>query len=334
MDYSIWLQPLMELALSVSGESDLQTLYEKFSKTLLKKLDCTTVAIVNRNLTIEYISPKWGEKHINSFIDEMVFLRFEGDYGFKKYKERFYYVYSLNENGYIVFIRGAALPYELTKELLTINHVFYNSMIGCKAFEKQNETEKLLSRQMDFQHVMMSLAMTFINVSVEELDEGISRALCSAGYFLGIDRAYVFQYDFDKRVMNNTHEWCNVGIKSEKENLQNISIDDFFEGWTEEHINGKSVVISSIEELDSSSSLYSILQSQSIKSIITLPLIAEKKVIGFVGFDSVTTFKKWENDEVSFLLLLAELFTNAFIKKARELELKKIKNLLSDLSMG
>ena len=56
-------------------------------------------------------------------------------------------------------------------------------------------------------------------------EQTLNRILQDIGGYYEADRAYIFEMDRDRKVFNNTYEWCREGVSPEIENLQNISAD-------------------------------------------------------------------------------------------------------------
>ena len=181
---------------------------------------------------------------------------------------------------------------------------------------RKMEQEELRKRSA-LQLVLMDLAIGFVNKPSGELDGAIDRALSIVGEYAGVDRVYLFSYDFEKNTMSNTHEWCAQGINPEIRNLQNLP-NDTIPDWVATHRQGRIVYIKDVQALPADSALRNILEPQEIRSLITLPLIYGDLCFGFVGFDSVRKLKSWEDDDVSLLRILAELFTNAEVRRRHE----------------
>ncbi|TVR00104.1 MAG: response regulator [Desulfovibrionales bacterium] len=177
--------------------------------------------------------------------------------------------------------------------------------------------EQNLKYRTAFQRVVMDLAIGFVNTPLERLDQGINNALAMTGQFAGVDRAYLFRYDFVRNVMDNTHEWCAAGIAPQITNLRNIS-NTQFPDWVQAHRQGKIVHIPSVAKLARENPIRGVLESQGIRTLITLPLIQDQHCFGFVGFDVVQEEKVWSDEEIDLLRILAELFTNAEVRRTHE----------------
>lgn len=67
------------------------------------------------------------------------------------------------------------------------------------------------------------------------------------GEYYDADRAYIFEAQMDRRVFNNTFEWCREGVSSEIDNLQNIPIDGM-ECWFEAFEEKGEFYISSLSD--------------------------------------------------------------------------------------
>ena len=177
-----------------------------------------------------------------------------------------------------------------------------------------------MTYQGDFQRVVMSLAVDFVNTPLDTLDAAISGALAQVGSFTESDRAYLFTYDFVAGTTSNTHEWCADGIEPAIDGLQDVPLEGL-DDWLDAHRAEELMHVPLVPELPEGSALREILEPQEILTLITVPLIHAHECLGFVGFDAVTHVKNWTPEEVALLRVLAELFTNAFMRRDREREL-------------
>jgi PAS domain S-box-containing protein len=162
----------------------------------------------------------------------------------------------------------------------------------------------------NLKQILLGMANNFINLPLDELNEAINRSLEQVGSFVGADRAYIFDYDFEHYTASNTFEWCAPGIKPEIENLQESPLDDL-KLWIETHRKNAPMIITDVLSLDNEDPIRSLLEPQGIKSIIALPMFNLDELVGFIGFDSVKTKKEYERDEKELLQFLAGIIVNA-----------------------
>jgi signal transduction histidine kinase/DNA-binding response OmpR family regulator len=159
------------------------------------------------------------------------------------------------------------------------------------------------------QDTLMEIANHFINVPLETADDVINTSLAKLGEFTQTDRAYVFNYDHDRKVSSNTYEWCRTGIDPQINELQNIPYE-MIPDWIALHFAGSSLVIPDVLQLEPDSSLRQILEPQGIKSLIAIPMMEGSVCTGFVGFDSVNDHQKYSVKEQQLLELFALMLVN------------------------
>jgi PAS domain S-box-containing protein len=181
--------------------------------------------------------------------------------------------------------------------------------------------EAELEKEAGLLQILMDMALRFINVPPDQLDQGITNALGRVAHFTGADRAYLFEYDLTREVMNNTHEWCAAQITPEIENLQEVPMALFPE-WVSRHRSGKPMHVPDVLALPPGDSLREVLEPQGIKTLITLPLIHGTECLGFIGFDAVREYRTWESVDIMLLELLAELLVNAKTRHRNETRMK------------
>ncbi|MFW6319032.1 MAG: PAS domain S-box protein [Bacillota bacterium] len=162
-----------------------------------------------------------------------------------------------------------------------------------------------------------TISALFAGVHQDNFHETINTSLKILGDFVGADRTYIFRYDFDKNTTSNTFEYSVKGISKEIENLQNVPIDDI-SNWVKAHQSGKTLYFPNINKLPEDDQVRKILEPQSIKSIMTVPLIYNDELYGFLGFDSVKSYRKYSNFEQTALKEFSYLLVN--VLKRIELE--------------
>ncbi|HWQ09121.1 MAG TPA: PAS domain S-box protein, partial [Holophaga sp.] len=89
----------------------------------------------------------------------------------------------------------------------------------------RKHAEAELHQQSLLQQVLMEVSSTYINLPLEAVESTIRTSLGHLAEFVGADRAYVFDYDFERRVCSNTHEWCAEGIAPQIDVLQDVPLD-------------------------------------------------------------------------------------------------------------
>lgn len=173
--------------------------------------------------------------------------------------------------------------------------------------------EKDRDWQSNLRNLLMDLATRFINIPVSGFDSEINEALQQIGSFIGADRVYIFDYDFEKDIQINTYEWCAEGISPEIDNLKAVP-NHLIPEWVQAHQKGRYTTVERTTDLPPENNLRKIIEPQGIKSLITIPLIHEGNCLGYIGFDAVTEERIWTEAELTLLKLFAQLLTNFKVK--------------------
>lgn len=181
----------------------------------------------------------------------------------------------------------------------------------------RKHSEEKLNKLVNLQNLLTHLATEFINIPLEDSSKAIDRLLALIGQELEVDRVYIFDYDLVNNLTSNTYEWCAEGVSPEIENLKDVPLDLVPE-WVATHIRGENLIIKDVSALEHNSNLYKILESQGVKTLITIPMIINEECLGFVGFDSVKVLREWNAEEITFLQVLSDLLCNVTDRKRTE----------------
>lgn len=202
----------------------------------------------------------------------------------------------------------------------------------------RKRSEQNLADESRFQRVLGEIANEFINTPSAAIDEGINRALKTAGIFAKADRSYVIRFDFQAGTIRNTHEWCREGIEPQIDNLQDVPIEGF--SWIiDQLVNLQVVNIPKVAELPSEAKeAKDEFEAEGIQSLLLVPLVSEAKCLGTVGFDFVKQ-KEWcTESEIRLLKMLGATLSNILDRKQAEDALRqseeKYKTLTNNLHVG
>ena len=137
----------------------------------------------------------------------------------------------------------------------------------------------------------LQVSDTLINcITILTEEHNINRAIDSLlkvlnDYFKG-DRAYLFEFDYEKQTTSNSYEYAADGITPQIDVLQDVPLS-VIDTWIKMFEETGTFYISSIDkDVDKESDTYRILEMQGIESLIAVPLIDKEKIIGFLGIDN------------------------------------------------
>ncbi len=192
--------------------------------------------------------------------------------------------------------------------------------------------EESLRYRIAFERLVMKLSTNFINLPFGDIDDGINRALQEIGEFAGVDRSYIFLFDENGKLIDNTHEWCAPGIEPQIRKLKNIVVDEALPWFSRRVKNLEIVHVPIVEDLPPEASAErKEFERQSIQSLICVPMVFANSLIGFIGFDSVRDRKAWPEDSILLLRIISEIFANALARKQAEVARKESEDKYRDL---
>ncbi|MCC3145130.1 PAS domain S-box protein [Halanaerobium sp. Z-7514] len=178
----------------------------------------------------------------------------------------------------------------------------------------RKEQRAELEFQYQFQKTLAEISSNLMDVNKANIDRKMTNVLENIGEFFNIDRSYIFQFSEENKKASNTHEWCRKGVKSFKDEMQNLNVDNF--PWWMEKLNNKEVInIKDREKMSSrAKNIKKILIEQNIKSLLVLPMYIENRLFGFFGFDSVKYKKHFTEKYIRLLKIFTDTIVNAFSK--------------------
>jgi signal transduction histidine kinase len=165
--------------------------------------------------------------------------------------------------------------------------------------------------------VLLELAVSFVNVPLERLDEAIEHTLRTVGELSVVGRTYLFTYDWDQLTCTNTHEWCAPGVRPVIDDLQQVDVARMRD-WVERHRAGQTVYRPDTTDPALAAAERQEWAAQGITALLTIPLMVEGECVGFVGFDVVDGPRIWTEQDREQLAVLAELLAHAAERRSME----------------
>lgn len=168
--------------------------------------------------------------------------------------------------------------------------------------------------------MLMEISNLFIHVKEDDLDDSISESLEVLGKFLSADRAYAYLFSKDHKTFSKTHGWAREGIPLEVESLQEISMRNY--AWfTDRILRRQQVQIPKTSAIPQEGKLMrDALLQERVQSMVAVPMISRGQVLGFMGLDSVSRARTWEEDETSALRVVAEIAASEFSHRESEVD--------------
>jgi PAS domain S-box-containing protein len=234
----------------------------------------------------------------------------------------------LENQNHILIIRGISLT---LLWLLGIGGIFLGTRSLQKLLTKRFSAIEALRYRADFEWIITTLSSYFVRLHPDEIDIEINRALQIIGEFAKVDRSYVFLFREDQITIDNTHEWCANGIKSQLNTLTEIVLDKELPCFASQIKKFEDIYIPSLKNIPIEARLEKrYLQKQNIQSLLIVPMISGNQLKGFLGFDAIKSEKKWSEDIISLLRIAGEIFTHSLERKQHEAESRQAKNIIEN----
>lgn len=145
----------------------------------------------------------------------------------------------------------------------------------------------------------------------------INNALQILGEVCGSARAYVFLFDHETDTMTNTHEWCAPGVEPQMEMLTDLPCS-IFPWWMGKLTRREMILVPDVSKMDPEAhSEQDILERQSVKSVLVLPIFADGTLAGFIGLDDVTSPTPWKDETREYLQVAADMVSSTITRAHR-----------------
>lgn len=169
----------------------------------------------------------------------------------------------------------------------------------------------------------------------EELEQLMPGLLASLGHYSMCDRAYIFAWRTpEHETLRMSNEWCADGVFSIINQMQSLNAYDI-PNWLPRLNKGEAIVCRNWNaQKETMPEEYALFDGHGIRSLIIIPIFANKKLNGYIGFDNP------EPDKVALSVRLlssigghiSSLKDNLFMMKKLEEKQKNLENSFSEIS--
>jgi formate hydrogenlyase transcriptional activator len=185
-----------------------------------------------------------------------------------------------------------------------------------------------LRNLLEFEGLISELSSRFINLPPGDLDREIEDALRRVSEAVGLDLAILWQWDGEGRaIMAPTHAYYVHESLRPTEPLR----QEHFPWSIQQMLAGRAVAVSSLEEFPPEADVdRESCRVFGVKSNLTLPLlVAGQPPVGALGLNAMRESRDWPDPLVKRLRLVAEVLTNALVRRRAEDDLRESQARLS-----
>jgi PAS domain S-box-containing protein len=220
-------------------------------------------------------------------------------------------------------LRGKTIP-------LYENGKFIGSQAYLHNITEMIVAQKTINQKSLLQDLMMRISTKYINLPVDQLDQTILDSLRDIATFVKADRAYIFNYYLDQGYCEYKYEWVEEGIEPQMNDYKIIQLDTM-PYWLEKHKNKEFVIVEDSSAL-TDKNIQQLLVTEGIKSLITIPVHDDDKLVGFVGFDLIKIFRVFSHEEKEILVLFSQMLVNVYKRLDYIRELNQSKQKIEEVN--
>ncbi|HEX2059879.1 MAG TPA: EAL domain-containing protein, partial [Thermoanaerobaculia bacterium] len=181
----------------------------------------------------------------------------------------------------------------------------------------RRQAQEALRHRVEFEKLIANISTRFINIADDELDAAIEEALGDLGRFVGADSAHVLLMSDDRLSARMTHEWNAPGIAARKEQYGDLPAASFPYWIDRVQTQLANFAMTSIDELPPEAvNEKRIFSRVGLRSVLFVPMVVKKTMIGSVGCTSFTREVHWTDEIISLMRIAGEIFASA-IERAR-----------------
>ncbi len=153
----------------------------------------------------------------------------------------------------------------------------------------------------------------------------LEKSLEEIGLFFNLDRIFVYYFSEDPTFMKMECQWNKKDIRPKRE-IQEEEVVYALPWLMREIKNNDFVAINNIKELPAEAIFEAeVFSSEGIRASLIIPLKNENKLIGFIGYESLSKPITWEEDVIKILRDISSFFS--FIR-SKIAETKAYKSML------
>lgn len=176
----------------------------------------------------------------------------------------------------------------------------------------RQKKSKLESQKAEMEMKEMVIQTAMVLLGGETYDDALKQSLSSLGQYYGFERTTIFEDSKDGKVVQNTYEWVDEGVKPFMKDMGEISyekIPSFIKMILQAGLIAEKQITSLPEDLKH------LFEQRGAKAILMIPLYIGSERIGFVGFEDTNEERERTNEEIETLRVIASMIAETYRKK-------------------
>ncbi len=198
---------------------------------------------------------------------------------------------------------------------------------GAVSVIKDISARKLAERKLQYRYelerLVAAISARFINLDPDGFDRELRQALAQIGEFSEVDYCVLFTLSRDEREVECRYEWRARGRRPFPVRFRRLPVERL--DWILQRMRGfEQVSATCLEDLPEEAGLErEIIRTLGLSSMILVPLGYGRTLAGALGLGCRKAGRSWREDDLVFLKMVGEIFSNAMEHKRNQEALKK-----------
>ncbi|MGI5838542.1 MAG: HD domain-containing phosphohydrolase [bacterium] len=208
---------------------------------------------------------------------------------------------------------GKRIPAEINAHVFPLGTQRYALTI-IRDISGRREAERKLQYRLTVEKALSQAAGMLVQGDTTDL----TAVVAVLGQAVGVSRAYIFQLSSDGKTIAKTAEWCDNGVPSYRQETSSVSISGL--NWALARLKRREAVsipdvLQLPPEAASERNLYSGLGA---RAILTVPIFADGKFAGILGFAVTAVPRRWAEEDIELLKTVSGIIGSYLERKTTE----------------
>jgi signal transduction histidine kinase/integral membrane sensor domain MASE1 len=181
--------------------------------------------------------------------------------------------------------------------------------------EERRTTTAVLAERLEFEELLSRLSAAFVHLPSHQMDQAFASCLEQLGRFFDVDRVSLRRFSAETSEMPLVYAWTAVGRGMSPSVFRDSEIP-----WARWRLlREESVVCTDLDDLPAEAARdRDFLRGLGMRSLLLLPLVVGRRVIGGLGLATVQAPKPWPQILVERGRLIADLLASVMARKQAE----------------
>ncbi|MCF8370249.1 MAG: response regulator [Bacteroidales bacterium] len=179
--------------------------------------------------------------------------------------------------------------------------------------QERNRAQILQKNKLELIEFVNRISSDFINIDIMDIDSTIVKAIEAVSSFTHVEQGYVYMLSEQKDEFELTHSW---GKNDDNSIFGQIIISNYVDLLS--LMAGDNIKPALEIYPVSGKQQYSFKKAMTdmrLNSYVNIPMEVDLKFVGFIGFGSFQSEKKWDDEALHAFKLIAQVVTNALERK-------------------